>query len=188
MDVLVVALELVLASKAVVAAVLAPEHGAWKLLLVGARAMLGLVVAFEVPKILGDGVTALLDTCVLSRLAVVAFLMVLDFRKVDVLCLAAWKMTPVSSILVPIVFSFLENSKAVDTSTILLCSRVTFEVGSWRPRLLSTRRGSTGFFAVPHGNRFRLSLLQHCGIRWTQISTVTGLISVEIVCSIADSN
>lgn len=81
MDVLVVALELVLACEAVSAAVLAPEHGAWKLLLFRVGAMLGLVVAFEVTKVLGDGVTGLLETCVLSRLAVVAYLMVAKFRE-----------------------------------------------------------------------------------------------------------
>ena len=69
------ALELVLARKAVIAAVFAPEYRAWELLLVRVSAMLGLVVAFEVTKILGDGMTVLRKTRILSRLAVVAFLM-----------------------------------------------------------------------------------------------------------------
>ena len=53
-DVPVVALELVLARKAIVAAVLAPEHGARILLFVRIDAMFGFVVAFEVTKVLSD--------------------------------------------------------------------------------------------------------------------------------------
>lgn len=44
------AFEFVLARKALGATVLASEHGGWKLLLVRAGAMLGLVVAAEVSK------------------------------------------------------------------------------------------------------------------------------------------
>lgn len=60
MDVLVMTLELVLARKAVVATVLAPKDRAWELILVEAGAMLGLVVALEVPKALGNDMTILL--------------------------------------------------------------------------------------------------------------------------------
>ena len=62
----VMALELVLARKAVVAAVLAPDLGAWKLLLVRIGAMLGLVVASEVAKVLGHDLTVLLETRIFS--------------------------------------------------------------------------------------------------------------------------
>ena len=75
MDVLIMALELVLARKAVFAAVLAPEYRAWKSLLVRVSAMLGLVVAFEVTEILEDDLTTLHETHVCSWLAVVALLM-----------------------------------------------------------------------------------------------------------------
>ena len=68
------ALELVLARKAIVAAVLAPDHGAWELLLVRIGAMLGLVVASEVAKDLGYDLTILLEACILSWLTVVASL------------------------------------------------------------------------------------------------------------------
>ena len=70
----VMALELVLARKAVVAAVLAPDHGAWELLLVRTGAMLGLVVASEVAKILCNDLTVLLETRILSWLTVVVSL------------------------------------------------------------------------------------------------------------------
>ena len=80
------ALELVLARKAVVAAVLTPEHGAWKLFLVNFGAMLGLVVTFEVAKVCGDDLTILLEACILSWLAVVAVLMFPDFRDAAVSC------------------------------------------------------------------------------------------------------
>lgn len=50
MHILVMALELVLASKAVAAAVLAPEHRARILLFVRMGAMFGFVVAFKVTK------------------------------------------------------------------------------------------------------------------------------------------
>lgn len=66
MNVPVMALELVLARKAVVAAVLAPDHGAWELLLVRVGAMLGLVVALEFAKVLGHDLTILLETHILS--------------------------------------------------------------------------------------------------------------------------
>lgn len=60
MHVLIVALELVLTGKAVVTTVLAPKERAWELILVEAGAMLGRVVAFDVPKALGDDMTVLL--------------------------------------------------------------------------------------------------------------------------------
>ena len=66
MNVIVMALELVLARKAVVAAVLAPDYGAWELLLVRVGAMLGLVVASEVAKVFGNDLTFLLETRILS--------------------------------------------------------------------------------------------------------------------------
>ena len=62
----VMARELVLARKAVVAAVLAPDHGAWELLLLRIGAMLGLVVASEVAKVLGYDLTVLFETRILS--------------------------------------------------------------------------------------------------------------------------
>lgn len=74
------ALELVLACEAIAAAVLAPRLGARKLLFVRAGAMVGLVVAFEVTKVFGDGLAVLLETCVLSRYAVVASLMRLAYE------------------------------------------------------------------------------------------------------------
>ena len=66
MNVFVMTRELVLARKAVVAAVLAPDHGAWELLLVRIGTMLILVVAAEVAKVLGHDLTVLLKTRVLS--------------------------------------------------------------------------------------------------------------------------
>ena len=65
-DVPVMALELVLARKAVVAAVLAPDHRAWELLLVRVGAMLVFVVASEVAKVLSHDLTVLLETRILS--------------------------------------------------------------------------------------------------------------------------
>ena len=65
-NVSVMALELVLARKAVVAAVLAPDHGAWELLLLRIGAMLDLVVASKVAKVLGYYLTVLLETRVFS--------------------------------------------------------------------------------------------------------------------------
>ena len=62
----VMALELVLARKAVVAAVLAPDHWAWKLLFVRVGAMLDLIMASEVAKVLGYDLTVLLETRILS--------------------------------------------------------------------------------------------------------------------------
>ena len=72
------ALELVLARKAVVAAVLAPDHGAWELLLVRIGAMFVLVVASEVAKVLGYDLTVLLEARILSRLTVVASLVIIE--------------------------------------------------------------------------------------------------------------
>lgn len=63
------ALELVLARKAIAAAVLAPEHGARILFFVRISAMFGFVVAFEVTKVLSDDRTALLEARILSWLA-----------------------------------------------------------------------------------------------------------------------
>lgn len=65
-NVSVMALELVLARKAVVATVLAPDHGAWESLFVRVGAMLGLGVASEVAKVLGHDMTVLLETRILS--------------------------------------------------------------------------------------------------------------------------
>lgn len=74
------ALELVLARKAIAAAVLAPEHGARILLFVRIGAMFGFVVAFEVTKVLSDDRTVLLEARILSWLAVVAFLMLTELE------------------------------------------------------------------------------------------------------------
>ena len=71
-------LELVLARKTVVTAVFATEHGARELLFVRVGAMLGFVVAFEVTKVLSGGLTGPLETYILPRLAVVAFLMLMN--------------------------------------------------------------------------------------------------------------
>lgn len=73
-DVAVMTLELVLASKAVVAAVLAPEHGAGELLLIRTGAVL-LVVAFELREFFRDGLTILLEASIFTVLTVVALLM-----------------------------------------------------------------------------------------------------------------
>ncbi len=85
------ALELVLARKAVITAVFTPEYRAWELLFVRVGAMLGFVVAFEVTKVLGDGMTVLRKTRILSRLAVVAFLMPNDSCGVEYFAGAAGK-------------------------------------------------------------------------------------------------
>ena len=120
-DVLVMALELVLARKAVVAAVLTPEHGAWKLLFVRIDAVFGFVVPFKVPKALGDDWTVLLQTCILSRLAIVAFLMIIKSpTKITPLrnCGTAGETALPSFTLNPrrVVITY-ANLKAADTST-----------------------------------------------------------------------
>ena len=121
-DVLVVALELVFALKAVVATVLAPEYRAWKSLLVGVGAMLGLVVAFEVTKILEDDLTILHKTHVFSWLAVVALLMGVDAVNIYCVwtCETAGKITLESFTQDPSMIKIFAYLEAADTCTILL--------------------------------------------------------------------
>ena len=105
--VLVVALELVLARKAVVATVFTPRDGAWVLFLVGASTMLGLVVTSEVTKGLSSGMAVLLETTITSWLAVVASPMLVDGRDCHVVTknrfLAVRKAAYVSVILIIII-------------------------------------------------------------------------------------
>ena len=109
------ALELVLASKAVVAAVLAPEQGAWELLLVRTGAVL-LVVASEVSKLPGGDSTFLLETRKLSVLNVVAGLMIKEVVLVDRFIQATGKTAQASFTAIPKLSPTQLNLKTANTS------------------------------------------------------------------------
>lgn len=114
------ALELVLACEAIAAAVLAPRLGARKTLFVRAGAMGGLAVASEVTKVFGDGLAVLFETCVLSRLAVVAFLMLSACQSgvwLKACSLAARETAPISFKLPPKVDANFET----DHTSTLIC-------------------------------------------------------------------
>ena len=162
------ALELVLARKAVVAAVSAPDQGAWKLLLVRVGAMLGLVVASEIAKVLGQDLTFLLETRELSGLAVVASLV--DKELWDQ-CIFRGSRTVRKTALAPFTLDVgygeivYANSEAADTSAILLGTRIAQQIRSERLRRFISWRDGDCVSALSRGSHFRFSHLQRRGMR-----------------------
>ena len=136
-------LELVLARKAITAAVLAPGHWAWKLLLVRIGTMLGLAVASEIPKVLGDDLTVLLETCILSGLAVVTFLVSIESPDVIIISFGA----TIGETAIIFVAAF-EKTEAVHASTTFLKAQIIHRIISGRRRWRFSWRDGTGISAV----------------------------------------
>lgn len=159
------ALELVLARKAIAAAVLAPEHGARILFFVRISAMFGFVVAFEVTKVLSDDRTALLEARILSWLAVVASLMLIEpGDRIIQECLAARKTAFEFKLGQQSSGPTCRKFAAADTSTILSTARIICQIGSERPGGLLSGRDGVCFSALTSGNQFRPSRLLYRGI------------------------